>query len=211
MTAGTARQKGRRRMSEDRVVSFSDAAEERIRSYIAEDETADLAVRVSVQSASPVAPEYEMALIEPDEWREDDVSFDGGGFEVVIDPESAKILRGTSIDWVETMQGSGFKFENPNLKPLGAEPLEGPLVERVKRVIDERVNPGVAMHGGRVSLVDIRENIVYVSMGGGCQGCGMAGVTLTQGIKEMIKEAAPEVVDVRDVTDHAAGENPYYS
>lgn len=177
---------------------------------MAEDDAAGLAVRVSVQSASPVAPEYEMALIEPDERREDDVAFDGGGFDVVVDPESAKILKGTNIDWVETMQGSGFKFDNPNLRPLGAEPLEGPLVERVTRVIDERVNPGVAMHGGRVSLVDIRENIVYVSMGGGCQGCGMAGVTLTQGIKEMIKEAAPEVVDVRDVTDHAAGENPYY-
>jgi len=198
-------------MPEDLVVTFSDTASERIRNYIEEDDTPRLAVRVSVQSASPIAPEYEMALIEPDEWREEDVSFDGGGFEVVIDPESAKILRGTTIDWVESLHGSGFKFENPNLRPLGSEPLEGPLVDRVKRIIDERVNPGVAMHGGRVALVDIRENVVYVSMGGGCQGCGMAGVTLTQGIKEMIKEAAPEVVDVRDVTDHASGANPYYS
>lgn len=198
-------------MPDDLVVTFSDIASERIRNYIEEDDTPQLAVRVSVQSASPIAPEYEMALIEPDEWRDEDVSFDGGGFEVVVDPESAKILRGTTIDWVESLHGSGFKFENPNLKPLGSEPLEGPLVDRVKRVIDERVNPGVAMHGGRITLVDIRENIVYVSMGGGCQGCGMAGVTLTQGIKEMIKEAAPEVVDVRDVTDHASGANPYYS
>ena len=115
------------------------------------------------------------------------------------------------IDWVETLQGSGFRFENPNLKPLGSAPLDGPVAERVQRVIEERVNPGVAMHGGTVQLVDIRENVVYVSMGGGCQGCGMAGVTLTQGIKQMIVDAAPEIVDVQDVTDHAAGRNPYFS
>ena len=197
-------------MSEAPTITFSETASERIRTYIEEDDATDLAVRVSVQSASPIAPAYEMALIEPDEREDGDLELDGGGFDVVVDPESAAVLDGTSIDWVESIHGSGFRFENPNLKPLGAEPLEGPLVERVQRVIDERVNPGVAMHGGQVRLVDIRENIVYVQMGGGCQGCGMAGVTLTQGIKEMIKDAAPEVVDVRDVTDHSAGTNPYY-
>lgn len=198
-------------MSNNVNITFSDTAGERIRTYLEEDEASDLAVRVSVQNASPVAPAYEMALIEPDERLDDDIQIDGGGFDVVVDPESAQILDGTSIDWVESLHGSGFKFENPNIKPLGSEPLDGPLADRVQRVIDERVNPGVAMHGGQIRLVDIRENIVYVSMGGGCQGCGMAGVTLTQGIKEMIKEAAPEVIDVRDVTDHSAGTNPYYA
>lgn len=191
-------------------IGFSDEARERIRTFIEEDPVDGLAVRVSVQNASPIAPQYEMALIEMSERAESDVVLDGGGFDVVVDPESAKILDGTQIGWVDSMQGSGFQFENPNLKPLGSEPPEGPLVERIKRVIDERINPGVASHGGRVRLVDVRDNIVYVQMGGGCQGCGMASVTLTQGIKQMIKEAAPEIVDVRDVTDHASGENPYY-
>lgn len=191
-------------------IDFSDEARERIRTFIEEDPVDGLAVRVSVQNASPIAPQYEMALIEMSERAESDLVLDGGGFDVVVDPESARILDGTQVGWVDSMQGSGFQFENPNLKPLGSEPLEGPLVERIKRVIDERINPGVASHGGRVRLVDVRDNIVYVQMGGGCQGCGMASVTLTQGIKQMIKEAAPEIVDVRDVTDHASGENPYY-
>ena len=81
----------------------------------------------------------------------------------------------------------------------------------MRRVIDEQINPGVASHGGTVRLVDVRDNVVYVTMGGGCQGCGMASVTLTQGIKQMIRDAAPEIVDVQDVTDHAAGSNPYYA
>ncbi len=198
-------------MTTPSIVSFSEAARARILEYIADDSATDLAVRVSVQNPSPIAPEYEMALIEPHERRRDDIAFDAEGIAVVVDPESAKILEGTAIDWVETLQGSGFQFENPNLRPLGSHPLEGPVVERVRRVIEERVNPGVAMHGGRVKLVDIRDDIVYVSMGGGCQGCGMASVTLTQGIKQLIKEAAPEIVDVRDVTDHAAGKDPYFS
>jgi len=198
-------------MSQDVQIDFSDEARERIRTFIEDDPADGLAVRVSVQNASPVAPQYEMALIEMSERDESDLLLDGGGFDVVVDPESAKILDGTRIDWVSSMQGSGFQFDNPNLKPLGSAPLEGPLVERIRRVIDERINPGVATHGGRVRLVDVRDNIAYVQMGGGCQGCGMATVTLTQGIKQMIKEAAPEIVDVRDVTDHAAGEDPYFS
>ncbi len=198
-------------MSDDRLVTFTDTALERIRAFIAEDETEGLAVRVRVQNPSPVAPQYEMALIEPGEREGEDIVEDAGGFEVVADPESAKILRGTIIDWVDSMQGSGFKFENPNLAPLGSGPLEGPLAERVQRVIEERINPGVATHGGSVRLVDIRDRVVYVSMGGGCQGCGMASVTLTQGIKQLIKEAAPEIEEVLDVTDHASGANPYFS
>ena len=193
------------------MLRFTETAAERIRAFMEEDPAEGLAVRVSVQNPSPVAPEYEMALIEGEEREDCDLVFETGGFEVVVDPESAKILEGTEIDWVDSLQGSGFRFENPNLKPLGSEKPEGPLVERVQRVIQERVNPGVAMHGGTVRLVDIRDNVVYVSMGGGCQGCGMASVTLTQGIKQMITDAAPEIVDVRDVTDHAAGENPYFS
>jgi Fe/S biogenesis protein NfuA len=100
---------------------------------------------------------------------------------------------------------------NPNVKPLGSEPLSGPLADRVQQVLEQRINPGIAMHGGAVSLVDIRDNVVYLRMSGGCQGCGMASVTLTQGIKQVLQEAVPEIVEIRDVTDHASGTDPYFS
>ncbi|WP_419934600.1 iron-sulfur cluster assembly accessory protein [Candidatus Palauibacter sp.] len=198
-------------MADQELLTFSEAAHERIRTFMSEDPAEGLAVRVSVQNASPIAPEYEMALIEPLEREEGDESFDASGFEVVVDSRSVALLAGTRIDWVESMQGSGFHFRNPNIQPLGSGPMDGPLVDRVRRVIDEQINPGVASHGGTVRLVDIRDNVVYVTMGGGCQGCGMASVTLTQGIKQMIRDAAPEIVDVQDVTDHASGSNPYYA
>src|SRR5437867_7040065 len=82
---------------------------------------------------------------------------------------------------------------------------------RVQELIDTMINPAVAGHGGFVELVDIQDNRVYLTMGGGCQGCGAADVTLKAGIERLIKEEIPEVVEVLDATDHSQGANPYYS
>jgi IscR-regulated protein YhgI len=193
------------------MIAFTDAAADRIRSFIAEDEEGELSVRVAIPNPSPVSPEYEMSLIGETEKKIDDETFHTDGFDVSVDPESAKILVGTTVTWVETLEGSGFQFDNPNIKPLGSQPLTGPLSERVQHVLDERINPGVATHGGTISLVDVRDNVVYLRMGGGCQGCGMASVTLTQGIRQVLQEAVPEIVDIQDVTDHASGSDPYFS
>ena len=90
------------------------------------------------------------------------------------------------------------------------EELTGTIEERVAQVIDRVVNPAIAMHGGRADLVAVEDDTVYVQLSGGCQGCGLATVTLTQGIEVSLKEAVPEIERVVDVTDHAAGSNPYY-
>ena len=83
--------------------------------------------------------------------------------------------------------------------------------ERVQQMLDASINPAVASHGGMVSLIDVKDNIVYIQMAGGCQGCGAADITLKAGIERMIREEIPEVVQVLDTTDHAAGKNPYYT
>ena len=85
------------------------------------------------------------------------------------------------------------------------------IKERVQHLLDTSINPGVAGHGGFVRLMDVQDNVVYLQMGGGCQGCGMADVTLKAGIERLIKEEIPEVTEVLDTTDHAAGRNPYYT
>ncbi|HWV56283.1 MAG TPA: NifU family protein, partial [Longimicrobiales bacterium] len=92
--------------------------------------------------------------------------------------------------------------------PTG-EPNE-PLARQVAELLEERVNPAVASHGGRINLVTVEGTVAYVEMSGGCQGCGMARVTLRQGVERMIREAIPEITEVRDVTDHMAGTNPYF-
>ena len=85
------------------------------------------------------------------------------------------------------------------------------MKEKIQHLLDESINPAVAGHGGFVQLIDVKENVVYIQMGGGCQGCGMADVTLKAGIERMIMEEVPEVAEVLDTTDHASGNNPYYT
>ena len=85
------------------------------------------------------------------------------------------------------------------------------LKTRVQELIDSMINPAVAGHVGFVELVDVQDNRVYLQMGGGCQGCGAADITLKQGIERLIKEEIPEVAEVLDATDHSAGSNPYYT
>jgi Fe/S biogenesis protein NfuA len=89
--------------------------------------------------------------------------------------------------------------------------MSADLMTKVQELIDSTINPAVAGHGGFVQLVDVKDNKVYLQMGGGCQGCGAADVTLKAGIERLIKEELPEIEEVLDSTDHAAGTNPYYT
>lgn len=196
---------------ETELLRFSDKAREMVLTFIGEEEAGqDYVVRVAVESPSPLDPRYSIALVEPEEIGGDDRVFDGGGFRVAVDSESAKLLDGAHVEWVETLNETGFKVENPNLKPIGSQPLEGPLAERVQTVIDREINPAVASHGGEISLVEVRGDVAYIEMSGGCQGCGMARVTLKQGVERMLGEAVPEIREIVDVTDHSEGTNPYY-
>jgi len=191
------------------VINFTDTARRHVVSYL-EQEDEELAVRIEVLDSSPLAPRYDLALITDAERGPGDRAFDLDGFRVVVPTDSAALLDGATVDWVESMAGSGFKIDSPNLRPVGVEAPTGDLADRVRHVIDTQINPSIAAHGGSVSLVDVRDTIVYLTMSGGCQGCGMASVTLSQGIRRILGEAIPEITDIQDVTNHGAGANPYY-
>ncbi len=120
-------------------------------------------------------------------------------------------LRGSVLRLTE----QGLAMDNPNVpaSPSMSAPkgdLTGPLAEQVQTVLTEQVNPAIAMHGGGAELVSVDESIAYLRLFGGCQGCGMAQVTLKQGIERILLDAIPELSAVVDVTDHGSGENPYY-
>ena len=89
-------------------------------------------------------------------------------------------------------------------------PAEGEIRKRVQQILEREINPALGMHGGWVELIDVKKNSVYLRLGGGCQGCGAADVTLRQGIERSIRELVPQVGEILDTTDHAAGRNPYY-
>ncbi|MDH3425720.1 MAG: NifU family protein, partial [Acidimicrobiia bacterium] len=93
---------------------------------------------------------------------------------------------------------------------IDPESLTGPVAERVKTILETQVNPAIASHGGMAELVAVEDDTVYLRLGGGCQGCGMATVTLSQGIEATLLQAVPEIKRIVDVTDHSSGQNPYY-
>jgi Fe/S biogenesis protein NfuA len=188
------------------TLTVTEIASSKVKEIQASRDRKDMAVRITVAEDTPAAFKYTLQFVEPDSQSDADDVVDAESVLFFIDADSVPRLTGATLDFVDDFNGTGFKFDNPNKPPL----LHDPLAARVAQVLEERVNPSVAAHGGNVALLDVREGKVYVRFGGGCQGCGMADVTLKQGVEAMIKEEVPEITAVLDTTDHAAGTNPYY-
>jgi len=186
------------------MLHYTDKAREWIAKIIDQQPEKDYVVRLVIVGRGPGGFQYDMGLMKQDEVTAEDIVVDSGIFKTAVDPESAKNLQGATIDLVEHMGQSNLKIDNPN--PVWADPV----ALKVQKVLDDEINPGVASHGGWVQLLDVREGKAYIKMGGGCQGCGMANVTLKQGVEVAIKRGVPEIVAVLDTTDHASGTNPFY-
>jgi Fe/S biogenesis protein NfuA len=135
---------------------------------------------------------------------------------IVVPERDFDKVRGATIDWLDDPFGAhGLRVDNPNTPSpaIGAPPpadLSGDVPQRVIQVLDQQVNPTIAAHGGRAELVAVEQGTAYLRLGGGCQGCAMATVTLSQGIEAAIIQAVPEITSVVDVTDHQTGTNPYF-
>lgn len=160
---------------------------------------------------------YDLYFQPLEEAEPSDVVQDDGELKVVIPAASVDALRGATLDMSRDLLNPGMVMLNPNrpapASPLmGGEPLElsGTLEERVRQVLEARINPAIAAHGGRAELERVEGDAVYLRLSGGCQGCAMSRMTLTQGIEVALREAIPEIARVVDVTDHAAGDNPFY-
>lgn len=188
------------------ILTITQEALERIRAFRQMSGDPGAAVRITLHPEAPVEGKYELQFVSRQSAKAADVTVQFEDILILLDPRSADLLAGTLIDYKEGMWSSGFHFENPNRMALIADPLGS----RIQEIIERRVIPMVAAHGGTVSLVDVRERRAYVQFGGGCQGCGLAPQTLKHGVVELLRHEVPEIVEVVDVTDHAAGEKPYY-
>jgi Fe/S biogenesis protein NfuA len=180
-----------------------------------EDEPDSLGLRIEVTGVHGVEYAYDLSFEALDEGDADDTSYDAGGITIVIPANSVDALRGATLDLPTNPNQGGLVIRNPNrpnaLGGAGELELTGTVAEKVNSLLEQRINPALAAHGGFASLVGVDGSTVYVSMGGGCQGCSMSQATLTEGIRASILDAIPEVTDVVDATNHAAGENPFYS
>ena len=159
---------------------------------------------------------YDLSFLDVEEARSDDELLKFGDLTVIIAAKDKDKFENASLNLSEDM--NSLEMDNPNTpspsiidssEPLPA--LTGDLANKVKTILEQQINPAIAAHGGVATLVNVEGNDVYLQLGGGCQGCGMAQVTLSQGIEASLKEAIPEIGNVIDATDHSSGQNPYFA
>jgi len=179
----------------------------------AEEEPSGLALRVEITGTNGVEYAYDLSFDPVADADEADAVYQQGGLPVIVPSGSIEQLVGATLD-IPAGGGAGLVLRNPNRPdPLSGKHLEltGTIAEQVEQLLKEQINPSLAAHGGFAELKGVEGDKVYVTMGGGCQGCAVSAMTLRDGIARSIKEAIPEVTDVIDTTDHDSGENPYYT
>lgn len=202
-------------MKQEEAIEFkqilvTEAAQNHFYELIQKEEIEGMNLRISVANPGTVHADVSITFCPADEQLDTDSLLPLKGFNLFIDKVAESALRSATIDFQPNELGGQLSIKAPYLK--GQLPKEdSPLRERIQYVLDAEINPMLAMHRGEIKLVDIlSEKIIVLEFGGGCHGCGMATVTLKQGVEKTLRAKFPEIVEIRDITDHATGKNPYY-
>ena len=126
-------------------------------------------------------------------------------FDMVIDENSLEKVNGATIDYKTDLNNEGFVITNPNVPEITE------IEQRITAHLDSTINPMIASHGGKIDVIRVEASVLYIEMKGGCQGCASSALTLTQGVENLVFDQYSEVYEVKDMTDHESGENPYYT
>ena len=192
------------------MLTLTESAQRHFRRLIEQQGIAGLGVRI--QAVHPGTPKADCRLefCEASDLSGGEWTLACDGFALHVDAPSVPYLENAEVDFTTDATGGQLIVRAPNLKG-SPPPADADLAERVRYVLETEVNPQIAAHGGRATLVEIAaDKSVILRLGGGCHGCGMADVTLKQGIERTLRKHFPEISAVRDATDHASGHNPYY-
>ncbi|MDA7542973.1 NifU family protein [Acidimicrobiia bacterium] len=160
---------------------------------------------------------YDLSFLDLEQARSDDKRLEFDELVVIIASKDLDKFNNAKLELSDDPAAPGLTMDNPNTpspeifgNPDEMPELTGELAEKVQTVLESQINPAIASHGGVAQLVGVEGQDIYLKLGGGCQGCGMAQVTLTQGIETSLREAIPEIGNIIDATDHASGDNPYF-
>jgi Fe/S biogenesis protein NfuA len=168
-------------------------------------------IRVFVVNPGTAQAECGVSYCPADAVEETDIRLTFNGFDAIVDEESKPFLVDAEIDFVTDQMGSQLTLKAPNAKVRKVSD-NAPLKERVQYVIDSEINPQLANHGGRVSVMEITDSgVAVLQFGGGCNGCSQVDLTLKEGIeKELLNRFSGELTGVKDITEHQRGEHSYY-
>ena len=191
------------------MIQISETAQGHFRRLIDRESLPGLGVRLSAMHPGTPQADVRLEFAEPAELQGDEWAIDCEGFTLWLDAASVAFLDGAEIDYAQLPTGGQLQIRAPRIK--GQVPGEGAsLVERVRWTVEQEINPQLAQHRGHVAVQEVTaDGVVVLRFGGGCHGCGMADVTLKQGIEKTLMEKVPGVTAVRDATDHATGDAPY--
>lgn len=191
------------------MIQISESAQSHFRRLIEREALPGLGVRLSALHPGTPRADVRLEFAEPGDLQGDEWAVDCEGFTLWLDAGSVRYLDGAEIDYAQQATGGQLQIRAPKIK--GETPGDSAsLVERVQWVVEHELNPQLAQHKGHVSVREVTaDGVVILSFGGGCHGCGMADVTLKQGIEKTLLEKVPGVTAVRDATDHASGSAPY--
>ncbi|MGO4549818.1 NfuA family Fe-S biogenesis protein [Lysobacter sp. 2RAF19] len=191
------------------MIQLSESAQAHFRRLIEREALPGLGVRLSAVHPGTPRADVRLEFAEPGDLTGEEWAIDCEGFTLWVDPASAPFLDAAEIDYTQQATGGQLQIRAPKIK--GEAPAESAsLVERVRWVVEHEVNPQLAQHRGHVSVHEVTaDGVVLLRFGGGCHGCGMADVTLKQGIEQTLMTRVPGVTAVRDATDHATGTAPY--
>lgn len=191
------------------MIQISDAAQTHFRRLIEREAIAGMGVRLAAVHGGTPAADVRLEFAEPADLAGDEWAIDCNGFTLWLDAASVPYLDGAEIDYATQATGGQLQIRAPKVK--GSAPdADASLVERVRWVVEHEVNPQLAEHRGHVTVEEVTaQGVVMLRFGGGCHGCGMADVTLKQGIEKTLMDKVPGVTAVRDATDHDTGQAPY--
>jgi Fe/S biogenesis protein NfuA len=191
------------------MINISESAQSHFRKLIERESLPGLGVRLAAVHAGTPRADVRLEFAEPGDLQGDEWAVDCDGFTIWLDAASVKFLDGAEIDYETKSTGGQLQIRAPKIK--GEAPADSAsLVERVHWIVEQEINPQLASHRGHVSVQEVTaEGVVVLRFGGGCHGCGMADVTLKQGIEKTLLSKVPGVTAVRDATDHDTGQAPY--
>ncbi len=192
------------------MVSITESAQEYLTELLKKQDCEDIAVRIFILDAGTPKAETCISFCRPGEEKEDDEVKQYEGFKSFIEQHSIPFLEEAVVDFAKDSMGGQLTIKAPNSR-LPKISDDSSLEDRVNYILYNEVNPGLASHGGHVTLEEMFEkNVAVLRFGGGCQGCGMVDVTLKDGVEKTLLEQIPQLKEVRDVTDHSVKENAYY-
>lgn len=192
------------------MVTVSESAQGYLSSLINKQEESGMGVRMFVTQPGTKMAETCLAYCKKEDIVPDDTVVDLNGFKLYVETKSIPFLEEAYVDYAEEKMGGQLTIKAPNAKMPRVDENSS-LEERITYLLVTDINPGLASHGGEVSLVELTsENVAVLRFGGGCQGCSAVSITLKDGVEKRLLEVLPELSGVKDATDHTVTENAYY-